>query len=102
MIDFDLFRSVLKRRAVAFVLAVSGLASTGCSGDASHDDARGYVGRPPASPPASVPTSATQNPGTNVNLGGSQDTGFLRGQLEAGLVPTPAALDAVSPVNPSS
>jgi Ca-activated chloride channel family protein len=32
--------------------------------------------------------------GSNVNLGGSQDTGFLRGQLEAGLIPTPAALDA--------
>jgi len=32
--------------------------------------------------------------GSNVNFGGSQDAGFLRDQLEAGLVPAPAALDA--------
>lgn len=31
---------------------------------------------------------------TNVNLGGSQDIGFFRGQLEAGLVPSVESLDA--------
>lgn len=33
-------------------------------------------------------------PGTNVSLGGSQDIGFFRGQLEAGLVPRSESLDA--------
>jgi Ca-activated chloride channel family protein len=32
--------------------------------------------------------------GSNVSFGGSQDVGFLRGQLEAGQVPSPEALDA--------
>lgn len=32
--------------------------------------------------------------GSNVSFGGSQDFGFFRGQLEAGLVPSPEALDA--------
>ncbi|MDD9938161.1 MAG: hypothetical protein OXT09_31415, partial [Myxococcales bacterium] len=32
--------------------------------------------------------------GTNVSFGGAQDFGFFRGQLEAGLVPSMASLDA--------
>jgi Ca-activated chloride channel family protein len=90
MIDLDAYWCVMKRGAVSFALAGAALFASGCaSGEASSDSASNY-GRPstPVSP------SGTQNPGTNVNLGGSQDTGFLRGQLEAGMVPTPAALDA--------
>ena len=34
------------------------------------------------------------NQGSNVSLGGSQDIGFFRGQLEAGLVPPSNSLDA--------
>lgn len=37
------------------------------------------------------PTTPQNN--TNVSLGGSQDVGFFRGQLEAGLVPTSESLD---------
>src|SRR5687768_16667293 len=77
----------IRRLALALVLAGAG-ALPGCSGsmDESNDSPSGDRN----SSAGPVPPAG----GTNVNLGGSQDTGFLRGQLQAGLVPTPAALDA--------
>lgn len=77
--------------------AVLGIALAGCGSDASASAPTSGVGQPHSGstppPSGSTPTTPTSG-GTNVSLGGSQDTGFLRGQLEDGLVPTPQALDA--------
>ena len=61
------------------------LSTIGCS---ASQDANG------AGSSLDGPNAGTASPGTNVNLGGSQDFGFFRGQVEAGLVPLPDSLDA--------
>ena len=90
--DLDIFRRGWC--AAGVWLATSFLA--GCS-SSSSEMARGYDSGPEGNVAVQNGTTgaAPQNPaGSNVSLGGSQDAGFLRGQLEAGMVPTLESLDA--------
>lgn len=73
------------RKVACVLLSLSGL--FGCAGGSESADSSSYAPSGPSTPGTAPPG------GTNVNLGGSQDTGFLRSQLEAGMVPTIAALD---------
>lgn len=89
--------SGLKRTLAVWGLLALGGGCVGCSGgmDSSGDAAQFQGGAPPPRvTPSPAGTSTPPPGGTNVNLGGSQDAGFLREQLQAGLVPAPAALDA--------
>lgn len=74
----------LERVVRALVFGCSTAWALGCSAQDSGSDGFADVSAPPDA----------RAPGTNVNLGGSQDTGFLRDQLEAGLIPKASALDA--------
>src|SRR5262249_24664222 len=80
--------SIMKRCAAVFAIGLG----IGC---ASSDEGSGafdnYV--PTRRPPDNAPALEPPSTGSNVSFGGSQDIGFLRGQLEAGMVPTPDALD---------
>jgi Ca-activated chloride channel family protein len=64
----------------------------GCAMDSSEDGASAQVGALPGVQPPGPLAPAPQ--GTNVSFGGAQDVGFLRDQLEAGLVPSMQSLDA--------
>jgi Ca-activated chloride channel family protein len=79
----------IRQLALALALVLTGAGGLlGCAGEAgSAGDSLSSDRSSSAGPPA--PPG-----GSNVSVGGSQDTGFLRSQLEAWLVPTPAALDA--------
>jgi Ca-activated chloride channel family protein len=78
----------LKSAATALCAALA----LGCGDDdAGFDSAGNYV----------VPDDTINGPGheppatgSNVSFGGSQDIGFMRGQLEAGMVPALEALDS--------
>lgn len=93
--------SRLTKRIVVWVSAASlVLVNLACSASDAGSDTSGSGNVAPPnynSPTPSTPNPAPQptNPqGSNVNLGGSQDFGFFRGQLEAGQVPTLDSLDA--------
>ena len=85
--------------STTLVLACTAL---GCSGAMSSDEGAGggdsfagvsTSGGPAAGESGSLDPGMPQN-NTNVSLGGTQDVGFFRSQLEAGLVPTSESLDA--------
>jgi Ca-activated chloride channel family protein len=73
-----------RRLKSALSLAIT-LSGVGC-GDDESGGARGLEGYAPGNEPP--------DNGSNVSFGGSQDIGFMRGQLEAGMVPALDALDS--------
>lgn len=81
----------------AWVVCMAVFSLSACSAQtAGTADSSPFFGSMSKAPPPSPP-SATGNAlvpsGSNINLGGSQDFGFFRSQLNAGAVPSPAALD---------
>jgi Ca-activated chloride channel family protein len=69
----------------------------GCSaGSKESSDRASSIAPGFASPQVATPNGGQIAPpqGTNVSFGGAQDIGFLRDQLEAGLVPSMQSLDA--------
>jgi len=87
-------QTVYARLARCWLALLGLLLGLGCSNIVGSGSAPSGVhptagpGRPPTSGSVAVPT------GSNVNLGGSQDIGFFRSQLNSGLVPDISALDA--------
>ena len=79
-----------QRRAVSvftmLALPVLGLSQIGCADTGGATNIQG------SGPSTGSPQGAPA--GSNVSFGGSQDVGFMRGQLEAGQVPSRDSLDA--------
>ncbi|MDX2051504.1 MAG: VWA domain-containing protein [Polyangiaceae bacterium] len=82
-----------------WLMSVATLLFSACSSSVDSASGAGYSApfpgsTSPVSNPSSENGSVLVPGGTNINLGGSQDFGFFRGQLNSGIVPTSEALDA--------
>jgi len=89
------------RKIGLIVLSLSGIGASGCGSSSEAASGNASFGSATTPGGAQVPDSTatpgnlpTNPQGTNVSLGGSQDFGFFRGQLEAGQIPSLESLDA--------